>query len=251
MAVLNPFMFRPGKSTLHNLDTRCKVFLVGMVSLSLINADFTACIIFFGVLAFFIKNIGMGVGETLKQLRYFILFLFFILLSRGVSIPGDPLVSLYKMTITTQGLYQGSLVALRFFLVMLTGLVFSATTQPASLKSAAQWYLKPVPFVPEKRVAIMISLALRFLPLLVQHAQETSNAISARCGNLEKNPVKRFVRITLPLLKKTFLCADHLILAMEARCYCENRTDPEFEPSGKEAISIIISIVFWGCLLLV
>lgn len=247
---MNPFMFKTGNSLLHGLDTRCKVFLVCMVSLSLVNADFPACGILFGVLAFFTKDIGLRIGQTLKHLRYFILFLVFLLLSRALTISGDPLFSLHGMTISIQGLYQGSLVALRFFLVMVTGLVFSATTRPSSLKSAAQWYLKPIPFVPEKRVAIMISLALRFLPLLIQQAQETSNAICARCGNLEKNPVKRFVRLTLPLLKKTFLSADHLILAMEARCYCEDRTDPEFKPSGKESIFIIISLTFLFCLLL-
>lgn len=188
-------------------------------------------------------------GQILKQLRYFIVFLIFILLARALTIPGDPLFSAYELTISAQGLHQGGLVALRFFLVMVTGLIFSATTRSASLKNAAQWYLKPIPFVPEKRVAVMISLSLSFLPLILQQAQETRNAINSRCGNLEKNPVKRFVRLTLPLLKKTFLSADHLILAMEARCYSEERTDPEFEPSGRETLFIITGLGFFLCML--
>ncbi len=245
MATLNPFMFRAGNTILHCLDTRCKFFMVCMLSLALLKADFIACFICLGILIFFLKQIRLRVGKTLKHLRYFILFLVFILLARALTIPGDPLVSLYGMTISAQGLYQGSLVALRFFLVMVTGLIFSATTRPASLKNAAQWYLKPIPLVPEKRVAIMISLALRFLPLILQQAQETRDAIHSRCGNLQKNPVKRFIRLTLPLLKKTFLSADHLILAMESRCYCEDRTEPEFDPSGREAIFIITSLGFW------
>jgi energy-coupling factor transporter transmembrane protein EcfT len=249
MAALNPFMFRSGDSSLHCLDTRCKFFLVSLVSLSVLNAGFPACFVCLGTLVVFIKQIRLGVGETLKHLKYFILFLVFILLARALTIPGDPLVSLHGMTITRQGLYQGSLVATRFFLVMATGILFSATTRPAGLKNAVQWYLKPIPLVPEKRVAVMISLALRFLPTILKQAKETSNAIHARCGNLEKNPIKRFIRLTLPLLKKTFLSADHLILAMEARCYCEDRTDPEFEPSGRESIFIIAGLGFWGCTL--
>jgi len=249
MAALNPFFFKPGNSILHCLDTRCKFFLVCMVSLSLLKADFIACFIFLIILIFFLKQIGLRAWETLKHLRYFILFLVFILLARALTISGDTLVSLYNMTISVQGLYQGCLVALRFFLVMVTGLIFSATTRPASLKSAAQWYLNPIPFVPEKRVAIMISLALRFLPLILNQARETSDAIDSRCGNLQKNPVKRFIRLTLPLLKKTFLSADHLILAMEARCYCEDRTEPEFEPSGRERSFIIAGLGFWLCML--
>jgi len=245
MAALNPFIFRSGNSSLHSLDTRCKFFLVCMVSISILKADFIACFICLAILVFFIKQTGLKVWEILKNLKYFILFLVFILLARALTITGDPIVTLYDMTITVQGLYQGGLVALRFFLVMVTGLIFSATTRPASLKNAAQWYLKPIPFVPEKRVAVMISLALRFLPFILQQVQETRNAIQARCGNLQKNPVKRFIRLTFPILKKTFLSADHLILAMEARCYCEDRTDPEFKPSGREAIFIIAVLTLW------
>jgi len=242
MAALNPFEFRPGSTSLHCLDTRCKIFLVCIMSLSLVNAGFPSCFIALGVLIFFLKKIKFKVIETCKQLKYFILFLVFLIFVRSLTIPGDPIVSFHGMAITIQGLYQGGLVALRFFLVMITGLLFSATTQTASLKTAVQWYLKPLPFVPEKRVAIMISLALRFLPLILKQGQETSNAIQSRCGNLQKNPVKRFIRLTFPVLKKIFLSADHLILAMEARCYCENRTDPEFKPGGKEKIFIISSL---------
>jgi energy-coupling factor transporter transmembrane protein EcfT len=217
------------------------------MSLSILNTGFLGCVLLLAILIFFLKQIHLKVGQTLKHLRYFVLFLILILLSRGLTIPGDPLVSLYEISLSAQGLYQGALVALRFFLVMVTGLLFSATTRSAGLKNAAQWYLKPIPFVPEKRVAVMISLALGFLPLILKQAQEIRHAMDSRCGNLEKNPIKRFVRITLPLLKKTFLSADHLILAMEARCYCEDRTDPEFTPGGKEAVFIIAGLGFWCC----
>ncbi len=245
---MNPFAFRQGFSTLHGLDTRCKIFLVCTLSLTILDAGVSGCFIVLGILVFFSNQAGIKIREVFKQLRYFILFLIFIILVRALTIPGEPLVTVHEMTLTRQGLAQGGLVALRFFLVMVTGLLFSATTRPSGIKSAAQWYLKPIPLVPEKRVAIMISLALRFLPLILSQARETADAIHSRGGNLEKNPVKRFVRITLPLLKKTFLSADHLILAMEARCYGENRTDPEFEPSGKEGGFIAVSLIFWLCL---
>jgi biotin transport system permease protein len=245
MANLNPFMFRPGSSSLHFLDPRCKLFLICIMSLAILKAGFPACFLYLVTLVFFLHQIRLPLGQILKHLKYFMLFLVMVILVRGLTIPGDPLFSIYETPISAQGIYQGSLVALRFFLVMVTGLVFSATTRSASLKNAAQWVLKPIPFVPEKRVAVMISLALGFLPLILKQAQETRDAIHSRCGNLEKNPVKRFTRLTLPLLKKTFLSADHLILAMEARCYDENRTDPEFESSGRETIFILACFGFW------
>lgn len=248
MASISPFAFSQGNSPLHRLDARCKIFLVCSMSLAILGAGFSACFIFLGILIFFFIQAGLKILETIRQLRYFLLFLVLIMVVRSLTVPGDPLVAVHDFTLSRQGVFQGGLVAFRFFLVMILGLLFSATTRPSTLKSAAQWYLKPIPFVPENRVAIMISLSLRFLPLILTQARETADAINARGGNLQKNPLKRFVRIGLPLLKKTFLSADHLILAMEARCYEENRTEPEFEPSGKEKFFMTGSVLFWVCL---
>lgn len=153
--------------------------------------------------------------------------------------PGDPVFTLFSIETTRQGLAQGTLVASRFFLVMVTGLLFAATTQPAALKSAAQWFLKPVPFVPEKRVALMISLFLRFFPLILAQASQTADAINARCGSVRKNPVRRIRFLALPLLKKSVMAANHLSLAMTARCYSEIRTDPAFDPGGKEPVFLL------------
>jgi len=95
----------------------------------------------------------------------------------------------------------------------------------------------------------MISLALCFMPVILKQAQEISDAQKARCADLQKNPTRRIMGFALPLLKKIFLSADHLILAMESRCYSNDRTDPEFNPSGKEREfflgSILISLCFF------
>ena len=80
----------------------------------------------------------------------------------------------------------------------------------------------------------MISLALRFLPLILSQADEVSHAVNARCGNLRKNPIRRMLNLSWPLLRKTFQTAENITMAMEARCYSEDRTDPEFHGSGKE-----------------
>ncbi len=126
---------------------------------------------------------------------------------------------------------------------MLTGILFSTTTKSASVKGAVQWFLKPVPFVPEKRVAVMISLSLGFMPLILKQIKEISDAQKARCADLEKNPVKKIVRLILPLLKKTFISADSLVYAMESRCYSDDRTDPEFTPSGREIYFLFGSLL--------
>ncbi len=239
---MNPFEFKPGTSLPHTLDPRTKLFLVCLTSLSLLSSGLTACLICLALFMVLLKQVGVSPLALVKQLKYFLFFLGLIILVRALTIPGDALVSLFDTTLTRQGLTQGGLVALRFFLVMVLGLVFSASTSPADLKAAIQWVLTPIPFVPEKRVGMMISLSLRFLPMIMNQANETNQAIQARCGRQQKNPIKRMIHLTLALMRKTILSADSLALAMEARCYTETRTDPKLSPSPKDPLAIIVGI---------
>lgn len=228
---------------LHLLDVRCKFFIICLLSMSMLPAHLLTCCFYGLILFFFFKNAGLKVLSTLNHIKYFILLLFFIFAARALIVKGDIIFSFYNLSITGQGIREGIIVTFKFFLVMITGVVFSSTTKPSSVKNAVQWFLKPVPFIPEKRVAIMISLALSFMPVILNQAREISEAQKARCGDLQKNPVKKIIRLVFPILKKTFLSADNLVLAMESRCYNDNRTDPEFIPSGKEFYFLAASVI--------
>jgi energy-coupling factor transporter transmembrane protein EcfT len=236
MADLTLFSFRAGTTPLHALDVRIKTLLVCMLSMTLFFAGFSACLACFLVVYPLMRSQDVTLFTLLLRLKGFVLLLSLMAAARAVTVPGDPIWAFFDIEITRQGLTQGTLVATRFFLVMIIGMLFAVTTRPADLKSAAQWFLKPVPFVPEKRVALMISLFLRFFPLILTQAAQTADAVNARCGGFRKNPVRRIRFLTLPLLKKTVMAANHLSLAMTARCYSENRTDPAFDPGGKEPI---------------
>ncbi len=246
----NLFEFRPGKSLAHLLDPRCKFFLVCIISSGLVSASWPACILLLLLVLLLLKSMGINPVRLVLQLRYFILFLFMIILVRGLAEPGPELFTLVAYPVSIAGLIQGGLVALRFFTVMVLGLAFSATTRPSELKAAVQWFLKPIPFIPEQRAGVIISLALRFLPMILSQARESGMAIDARCGNLRKNTLKRRSTLVLALLGKTFTTADQLAIAMEARCYTENRTDPGFHPSGKERLSLAAGICIFLVLIL-
>ena len=238
MAQLTLFTYRPGRSILHTVDVRSKFFIICLISLCLLAARIPGCLVYALILFFFFNQTGLGFWATLKRLEYFLILLLFVFVARALTVNGHILFSFYGMSVSDQGVIQGVLVAVKFFLVMVTGLVFACTTRPASLKSAVQWFLKPVPFVPEKRVGVMISLALGFLPVILGQARQISDAQKARCFDLQKNPVKKTIRLVLPLLKKIFLSADSLVLAMESRCYTDDRTDPEFTASVKDAVFV-------------
>ncbi len=213
----------------------------------MLPAQLPSCMLYFMILLFCLKNSGLNITGILKNLKYFLVLLFFVFAARALATEGDTILTFVNISITRQGMMEGFLMAFKFFLIMLTGLIVSFTTKPSSVKSAVQWFFKPVPFIPEKRLGVMISLALKFIPIILKQAEEISNARKARCSDLEKNPVKRVTGLVFPLLKKTFLSADNLVLAMEARCYDDDRTDPEFKPSGKEPLFIAGSLLLIPC----
>ncbi len=238
-----PFTYIHGNSVLHLLDTRCKFFIICIISISMLSADLLSILLYFIIILLFMKTSGLKILKALHGIRYFLVLLFFIFLSRSITTQGETIFSFLNISVSMEGVKEGFLIAFKFFLIMLTGLIVSSTTNPSSVKGAVQWFLKPLPFIPEQRVSIMISLSLKFIPVILKQAQQISDARRARCSDLEKNPVKKITGLAIPLLKKTFLSADGLILAMEARCYSDDRTDPEFHPSGKELLFISGSVV--------
>jgi energy-coupling factor transporter transmembrane protein EcfT len=104
--------------------------------------------------------------------------------------------------------------------------------------------LKPFPFIPRKRVALMMGLLLRFLPLILSAARETADAQRARAIENRRNPVYRMVKLIIPLMRRAFLEADRLATAMEARCYTEDRVTPPIRTrSGDWVFLAAVSIL--------
>lgn len=242
------FFYRLGTTFLHTLDVRCKCLLVSFLSLAVLKAGLWGDLLCLGLFIILLKGLGIGPVSLARQLKGFLFFLGLIFFSQWANTPGDPMFTLYGFSLSCQGLEAGGLVALGFLNVMLIGLVFTATTRTMEIKAAAQWFFRPVPFVPEKRVAVMMGLALKFIPLILENAREVTHAVNARCGNLRKNPVRRLINRTWPLLGKTFCDAENLSLAMQARCYSENRTDSQFYANGKEWLVMGLAFGFSVCI---
>ncbi|WP_320042453.1 energy-coupling factor transporter transmembrane protein EcfT [uncultured Desulfobacter sp.] len=244
------FSYHPGGTLWHTLDIRCKCLMVCLLSLAVLKTGLPGTTICLCVLMGILKTLGLGPARLMTQLKSFLLFLMLIFLCRWAGTAGDPMVSLYGFSLTHQGFSSGSLISLRFLVVMLLGLILTVTSRSMEIKAAIQWFFKPIPFIPETRVAVMAGLALKFMPIILVNASEVTHAVNARCGNLRKNPVQRLINLSWPLLKKTFQSADDLSLAMQARCYNENRTDPLFFQNGKEAWILALTLIFSSGMLL-
>ena len=247
---MTPFIYKTGNSVFHNLDTRYKLVMMGLISIGVLKALFPALALISIALFAAMLNVGIKPLNSLNHIKYFLILLFFIFVSRALTTPGEPLFSIFGVPVSSYGIKDGALVSIRFLIIMLLGMIFSHTTKPSSIKSAAEWFLKPIPFIPEKRASLMIGLSIRFLPLIIEQAKQVSEAQKARCADNQKNPVKKIAKLILPILKKTFQTADNLALAMESRCFSENRTDPEFHKSGYEAKSLSLTIILVFILIL-
>ena len=140
-------------------------------------------------------------------------------------------------------LLSGWLFAGRLILMLMIGIVMTGTTSLSTLKNAIEWYLRPIPFVPEVRIAMMINLTFVLIPVIFDNYIEMMNAQKSRGIELSKNPILRVKFIALPLLEQTLRRADEIACAMESRCYTYIRTKPTFKTNHLDWLILTMCIV--------
>jgi energy-coupling factor transporter transmembrane protein EcfT len=244
MAELTSLSFRPGNTLLHSLDARFKLILVVMVSLSIVHAGLTelsAITILFVLLSFYIR---LSIVDTAKSLRYFLFLLVLVFLARLLSTSGEAFLSFYFITITKNGIYEGLIVCWRLLLLVCLGLLLISTTRTSMVKRAVEWLLSPIPLIPEKRIATMMGLIVRFIPVIFHKTREVSEAQKARCSQNIKNPFIRLKRLAFPMVKSVFKDAENVATAMAARCYSETPTRHLGHPRGSDWCILALGTVF-------
>lgn len=250
MAELTSFGYSAGDSLLHRIDTRFKIISIILLSLVNLNVNFGGLGLLTIILLGVIIYARLPLASGFKELRYFLILLILIFITRVLSTDGIEVINLKYFTISMQGITTGILVCWRLALIVILGFAFISTTPPSAIKAAVQWFLKPVPFIPEKKVAVMMGLILRFIPVILDQARETAEAQKARAVENRKNPVYRLTKFGFPLIRRTFERADDLVVAMEARAFSEHRTDPELNADQRDWICLLVVCCFCVWLIL-
>ncbi len=240
MAELTTFHYYPGRSVLHLLDARFKLLFMILISVASLRADLPALGSLTAVYAALIWHIRLPLKSTLKELKYFFILIFVIFIARALATPGTPVLEFMEISITREGAYQGLLICWRLTLIAFLGLFLVSTSLSSEIRSAVEWFLNPFWFIPGKRIATMMGLMMRFIPLVFDQAKMTVEAQKARGVEQRKNPLYRLTRLIIPLLRRIFLDADKLALAMEARCYDENRTNVGLASSRVDWLALFI-----------
>ena len=249
MAELTAFSFQPGTSLLHKLDVRFKLLFLILISLVSLGGGFTGLGVLTGLVAGLSIHSRLPLKSGFKEFRFFLIFLVLILVTRMLTTPGTALIEIKSIAITRPGLISGVLICWRLVIIALLGFLFVFTTPSSEIKAAVEWFLKPAAFIPGKRIATMMGLIARFIPVILNQAKETAEAQRARCVENRRNPLYRLVRLGVPLIRRTFEQADRLIVALEARCYSENRTDPALSATRTDWFALFIITIICGWIL--
>jgi len=249
MAELTVFAYRHNNSWLNALDVRFKLLFLIMLSLASLWTGPAGLMILTLTYTVVFPSHPFPLGRAFRELKVFFILVLFILAARALTVPGPVLVGIGGISITRTGLYEGILVSWRLVLVVMFSLLLVASTKSRDIKAAVEWFLTPFPFIPAKRVAVMIGLIIRFIPLIFDQAGETADAQRARGIENRRNPIYRLSKLAIPLIRRVFETADRLILAMEARCYTENRTNFEFSLTRTDWTALASVLIL--CILIV
>ena len=218
----------PGNSLVHRFDPRLKLVLTVAYIVLLFAASnplgLTLSILFLGVMYKVAKIPVKMIGKSLKPILPIVLFtavlnLFF------VSGEGDPLVHFWFLSIYAEGVRYAVLMAVRVMALIAGTSLLTYTTSPIVLTDAIEQLLKPLGKLhfPVHELAMMMSIALRYIPTLIEETDKIMNAQKARGAQLDTGKmtdrVKALVPVLIPLFISAFRRADELAMAMECRCY--------------------------------
>ena len=214
------------ESVIHKLDPRVK--LVGticyIISLFLVNNvwGYVAAALF---LATMIKLSNVPFKFMVKGMRAIIFLLLITVVFNMFLTPGEVLVSFWKLTITKEGLKLAIMMAIRLSFLIIGSSVMTLTTTPNNLTDGMENLMKPLRKikVPVHEIAMMMSIALRFIPILLEETDKIMKAQIARGADFESGNIMKKAKALVPLLVPLFISAfrraNDLAMAMEARCY--------------------------------
>ena len=214
------------ESVIHRLDPRVK--LVGticyIVSLFMVN-NIWGYLIAALFLAAMIKLSNVPFKFMVKGMKAVVFLLLITVIFNMFLTPGEPLVSIWKLTITKEGLRLAIMMAVRLSFLIVGSSVMTLTTTPNNLTDGMENLMKPLRKikVPVHEIAMMMSIALRFIPILLEETDKIMKAQIARGADFESGNIikkaKAMVPLLVPLFISAFRRANDLAMAMEARCY--------------------------------
>ncbi len=223
----------PGNTSIHRLDPRVKILAtIAYISILFFIKGFFPYIYVLAYLGIIIWLSEISVKTILRSLKPLAIIIILTVVFNIFMTPGERLFGYGFIVVTREGLYQAIYMGLRLMLLITGASLLTLTTSPIALTDGIEKLLNPFKKigVPAHELAMMMTIALRFIPTLLDETDKIMKAQMARGADFESgnlfNRAKAMIPLLVPLFISAFRRAEELALAMEARCYRggENRT---------------------------
>ena len=251
--------YYPGRSVIHRLDARTKIIatLLYIVELFIVN-NFWGFLIAAAALLAVIAASRVPLRFILRGLTAVFLIIAFTFVLNLFMTDGRVLWQWKFLKITYEGLSRASFMAVRLVLLIIGSSLMTLTTKPVELTDGLEKLLRPFSKIglPSHELALMMTIALRFIPTLMEETDKIIKAQQARGADFESGSLlqraKNLVPILIPLFVSSFRIASDLALAMEARCYHggDGRTRMnEIHFHRGDAVAAVLMVLFLGVII--
>ncbi len=249
------------ESEIHKLDPRVKIVATLLFIISLFIADnFIGYVIAAAFLGLEIHMSHVPFRFIMRGMKTIVLLLLITVIFNLFLTPGTPLIHIWKLTITIEGLTLASMMAVRLIFLIIGSSVMTLTTTPNHLTDGLESLMNPMKkiHVPVHEISMMMSIALRFIPILLEETDKIMKAQMARGADFESGSIikraKNLVPLLVPLFISAFRRANELDMAMEARCYHGSEGRTKMKPlkhAKRDKIAYLCMFAYLGVLILI
>lgn len=242
------------ESVVHKLDPRTKIIATVVYIVSLFCVKNILGFVLAGVgLLLAVKLARIPLRFILRGLKTVMILLLFTVVLNVFLVDGTPIFKWYFISISREGIYTAVFMAARLILLIIGCSMMTLTTTPIQLTDGIERLLRPLKKikVPVHDIAMMMSIALRFIPILMEETDKIMKAQTARGADFESGGLvqkaKSLIPVLVPLFISAFRRADELATAMEARCYHgdEGRTRmKELKYRARDHVAKLCLLVF-------
>jgi energy-coupling factor transport system permease protein len=245
--------FFPGESIVHRLDPRTKLILTLVYIVALFSAKgYYSYALMLVVLVACVVLSRINFRTVLRSIKPLIIIIIFTFVLNMLFTTGTTLYRIWIINITYEGLRMAVTMIIRLIMLIIGTFLLTYTTSPIALTDGLEHLMNPLKKlrVPVHELAMMMSIALRFIPTLIEETDKIISAQKARGADFESGNIIRRARAMLPILVPLFISAfrraDELAVAMESRCYHggEGRTRmKQLKMKGRDITALLLGVI--------
>lgn len=242
--------YLPLNSVIHHMDPRAKIGAMLLMMITIfIPAGYIGYLIIGAVVVATALIAKLKISFLWRAMKPMLFMLVFLLIINLLVIKeGEVFLTIFGISFYSEAIFQTLYIVIRLALMIMITTILTATTKPLELTLGIEDLLKPfqVIHVPAHEIAMMISIALRFIPTLIEETQRIMKAQASRGVDMDEGSlmekVKAILSLIVPLFVSAFQRAEDLAYAMEARGYIPNRTRTRYKQLKMQSIDYVLLV---------